>query len=62
MPHTSIARLHSGNLRQPGDAPFGDPVVPWGKGLALDAIGRDAGTMECRIVSAILRRLRFAKD
>ncbi|MGH8062684.1 MAG: hypothetical protein ACREO7_11815 [Pseudoxanthomonas sp.] len=62
MPSPSVACINPGNPCLPTDARVGDPVVPWSKGLAVDAIGQAAGTLVCEPARAIIHRMRFAED
>ena len=50
------------DLRGQPDARPGDPVVLWGRGLPVDAIGAAAGTIGYELTCSITRRVRFVED
>ncbi len=50
------------DLRGQPDARAGDPVVLWGNGLPVDAIGAAAGTIGYELTCSITRRVRFVED
>jgi alanine racemase len=50
------------DLREHADAKIGDPVILWGRGLAVEEIAECAGTIGYELVCGMTRRVRFLED